>query len=117
VHCANCLVGEYATDIGKGMRPGNAIEVALDDHERALYVCGVASPYVWAKNFHAALRPAGEASALVIPMWNGDELHVQGAELMPINRATADSLYAGKPESFLSCRNFQFGAEYFPPTT
>ena len=77
-----------------------------------LYVCGVEQSYEWANNFHMALRPVAGARSHA-PTFNGCVVHARGAERLEIPEEAARALYPERDASFLTCRNFQFGAHYF----
>lgn len=111
VHCARCLRGAYVGAIGKGM-PVNT-DVPLDFAEgRILYVCGVASPSRWVNNFHLAVRVTpGESAEL--ETYNGDTVRIEGARRLEFTDTAARRDYGERDASFLTCRNFQFGAAYF----
>jgi hypothetical protein len=73
------------------------------------YLCGVASPYQWANNAHLAFR-ATEGRASQLTLWNGGVISVANAAAVRFTDAQALEFYPDKAMSFLTCRNFQFGA-------
>jgi hypothetical protein len=73
------------------------------------YLCGVASPYQWANNAHLAFRTI-EGRACQITLWNGGVIAVANAAPVCFTDAQALEFYPDKSKSFLTCRNFQFGA-------
>ena len=107
VHCASCLVGQYHRDIGPKMQVNTPIPVDIPENG-IFYICGVASPYSWANNFHLALRvkPGVRCS---LPTYNGDTVTADGAEQIPILPDDAAQLFPTRDRHFLTCRNFQFG--------
>lgn len=112
-HCARSLNGTFVKyEPGESYAPptNETVSIALADRDRFLYVCGVSERNVWALNFHAAMQPE-ENSSFDLEMLNGQRLFVQGARLLPI--PALPSGFAGLPDSFTTCRNYQFGVEYF----
>ena len=77
-----------------------------------LYLCGVASPYRWERNAHLAVivAPGHDAS---VQLWNGDTVKITGARQIVFDDNAAKDRYPEKGREFLTCRNFQFGAQYF----
>jgi hypothetical protein len=73
------------------------------------YLCGVASPYQWANNAHLAFH-ATEGCASQFTLWNGGVITVVNAAAVRFTDAQALEFYPDKAKSFLTCRNFQFGA-------
>jgi hypothetical protein len=76
------------------------------------YICGVAYPYKWANNMHLALIENPEQNA-ELQLYNGDVLEVLGAEQYVFDDRAARELYPNRGPEFLTCRNFQFGVQYF----
>jgi len=111
VHCARCLVGSYEKRVGT-RAPVN-VAVPLTGHHTGdlLYFCGVAMPYRWANNFHLAVR-VQPGSVTTAPMSNGDTFIVHGAARVAFDAAAAERSFAGRGKDFLTCRNFQFGAQF-----
>jgi len=111
IHCARCLVGEYDNAFGRNA-PVNKTVALTHEQGTILYFCGVANPYKWDNNAHLAGRvKAGAVSRLAL--YNGDVLIVDGLEAIPIAAKPAEALFPQKDASFLTCRNFQFGAQVF----
>lgn len=109
-HCAKCLVGEWERRINPNIISPARVEL---DHRpgEILYICGVAEPYNWWKNFHlVVLTGSGVATRR---MSNGMVVTVQGGTEIPFGPEAAKELYPRKGRKFLSCRNFQFGASKF----
>lgn len=110
-HCARCLRGEYVKAVGLDT-PVNE-DVALDyPNGTVLYLCGVSTPYQWRNNLHLPVRVMAGAVAEV-EAWNGDRVTITGAEPMPIDGLVARRAFPTRTSAFLTCRNFQFGAQYF----
>lgn len=102
-HCARCLIGNYDKRISPTMKEGRGI--ALED--AVYYLCGVAQPFRWEKNFHLAFRPATGKS--VHYESNGITIDIEGAEQLPISQ---DNIDVGHPKAkfkaYNTCRNWQF---------
>lgn len=107
-HCAKSLKGEFS----KKARTPVGRTVAFDEKSSDyVYVCGVSDPYDRDNNFHAALRYKFNSAARV-KTYNGYEIEFKNAELLPI--PDTPEKYKNKPEEFTTCRNFRFGAHYYP---
>lgn len=109
VHCASCLVGDYSEFIS----PSSSFEchdLILDEYQGEIfYLCGVAKPFNWDRNFHLAFRLApGEGFTCEE---HGVSLTVTNAQR--INFEVFDARNKGKspnrtkPE-FSTCRNWIF---------
>jgi hypothetical protein len=110
-HCARCLRGDYVKAVGLKM-PVNE-DLALDYPEGTiLYLCGVSTPYQWRNNLHLAVRVKAGATATA-GAWTGDRVEILGAEALPIDGLVARRAFPSRNSAFLTCRNFQFGAQYF----
>lgn len=111
VHCANCLVGNYCGEVSNSMLSGRR-HVLAHPVGTVLYLCGVASPYRWTHNAHLAMKvdPGHTAS---VKLWQGDTVEIEGARQLLFDDAVARRMYPDKGRDFLTCRNFQFGAQYF----
>lgn len=66
-------------------------------------------PYQWANNAHLAFR-ATQGRASKITLWSAGVITVVNAAPVRFTDAQALEFYPDKAESFLTCRNFQFGA-------
>jgi hypothetical protein len=113
VHCARCLIGPYEKKIST--RALVNVEVDLTGYSVGdiVYVCGVASPYKWANNFHLAARVTegyDKGEYAVGSMASGDQFFLRGAAKIPFTAEAAERAFAGRGKDFLTCRNFQFGA-------
>lgn len=113
VHCARCLVGRYEKKIGTKM-PVNVPVVLEHDAGDLVYFCGVAYPYRWDRNMHLAVRVTGDpADTAKVDLWTGGTFEVAGARAFPFDAQAAQDRFDGLGRAFLTCRNFQFGAQVF----
>lgn len=121
-HCARCLVGSQERRVHTAT-PVN-VDIPLPNLKAGdvFYICGVASPWEWANNLHLACRVVPEQNTLFTssktPVPNasvlsyvGDRVTVTGAILLPFGDGIARRHYPDRDRGFLTCRNFQFGAE------
>lgn len=113
VHCARCFKGSYSKTFGLKM-PVNANTWADYEEGTLLYFCGVSAPYRWANNFHLAGRVRKDAPAKVVTLWNGDTITVLGLDVIEIDASIAEKAFPDLGKEYLTCRNFQFGAQMFP---
>lgn len=112
VHCARCLVGSYDQQFGLKMPVNQTIPVAGADAGAILYFCGVSTPYRWERNAHLAVVVTCVAGDMArLELYTGDILEVAGAVALPFTDETARRDYPSRSAAFLTCRNFQFGAE------
>jgi hypothetical protein len=111
-HCARCLVGDYVKQVGLGMRLNEPVEIAGQPGD-LFYLCGVSKPYRWANNFHLALRVTPGAQARS-ELFLGGAVVADGFEAVPFAAAAAAEQFPGLGAAYLTCRNFQFGAQLFP---
>jgi hypothetical protein len=108
-HCAGCLKGSYVEGV-VGVDMPAAIDLQFGAAAGELfYLCGVASPYQWARNAHLAFR-AMPGSLARLTLFNGGLVTVANAAPVLFTDAQALEFYPGKGTAFLTCRNFQFGA-------
>jgi hypothetical protein len=107
-HCARCLKGSYEKLISVSMPLNKYIEIPQTGD--ALYICGVASPYKWANNFHLALQDGDGIIERVL--YNGIKLTAIGKEL-EFDAAPAFIKYQRYGKEFTTCRNFQFGVWFY----
>ncbi len=111
VHCAECLRGPRLPDVNKQLAQGG--RAVLNAKAGSLiYICGVASPRNWSNNFHLAFRVT-DGGQTVSQLYSGAGVTVSNAVAVPIADTTARRLFPDLPEAFLTCRNFQFGAQQF----
>ncbi|MER9652475.1 hypothetical protein NKJ26_03020 [Mesorhizobium sp. M0152] len=111
-HCAKCLKGEYENDFGLRV-PTNTWRTLKGYQESDIvYVCAVSRPYNWHRNRHLVVRvKAGSHAGL--DLWTGDRVLLDNAEIIRFTGQVAAERYADKGEDFTTCRNFQFGAQFF----
>jgi hypothetical protein len=116
VHCAKSLLGRYDTRIG----PKAAGDYELDESPAGvIYLCGVAKPYRWSANVHAAW--AVDPDAFFSFETNGISGVVEGGRQLVIPRPVPrPALAHGEARAYFTCRNWQFAARYgpeLPPAT
>lgn len=110
-HCAKCLQGRYI----KGFNPDVRLEAPVTLHvpeDSVLYFCGVTQHFDWSKNLHLAAK-VKDKSIVEHQLFNGVKLVLINAEQIHFDDEAARKLYPDRPERYLSCRNFQFGAQYY----
>lgn len=112
VHCARCLIGEYSKAFGLKMAAGEAVLLPYEEGD-ILYFCGVAKPYKWDNNMHLAGVIEIGHPAIELVLHTGHKMTVAGVRPIGINAESAERLYPHLPKAFLTCRNFQFGVQYF----
>jgi hypothetical protein len=82
------------------------------------YLCGVSRPYKHDNNFHLAFRASANPEAVICSsLYTGAQFKIQGAEAIPFDSFAAYSKYLSKSDKYLTCRNFQFGAQFFNTET
>jgi len=111
-HCAKCLPGPFLVNWQRPFPMNQEIELRAVGTIRAVYICGVADSG-YRHNFHAPIVPDPNGRELVLPMVKGQQLIIQGAHLLEI--PPLPDGFLGKDRSFTTCRNFQFGVQYFGP--
>jgi hypothetical protein len=111
VHCINCLIGHKIKEVNKHMRTNVPLEIMVHEGE-AFYLCGVTYPYEWPLNLHLAVI-AEEGAMAEKKMSNGDTAIIYGGRELPIDERFALEYYKDKGRLFYTCRNFQFGVQYF----
>lgn len=111
-HCAKCLKGAYENNFGLKV-PVN-VDRMLEGYGEGdlVYVCAVSRPYNWHRNRHLAVRVREGASAS-LELFTGDVIHLTNAEQIRFSGQVAAERYADKGREFVTCRNFQFGAQLF----
>lgn len=100
-HCAKCLIGEYDTRISNHITEIHNIPLS----DCIYYLCGVAQPYNWHRNFHLAFAPS--AGKLLTYENNGISVEIEDAVPLPIddsNNNHPKMIY----KSYSTCRNWQF---------
>lgn len=110
VHCARCLKGSYVKAVNNRMSAGST---EVGNPGEIIYICGVSTPYKWANNFHLVLLCSEDAEPFSVELYNGIAISVSGANRINFDASAAKRLFPEKGSNFLTCRNFQFGAQYF----
>ncbi len=108
VHCARSLKGEYSTQIVRDM--GKKSEILLNEFPaKIVYLCGVAQPYNWSKNFHLALLADEGYGPLPIDEL-GIKMAVRNAIPLPIETTSMRAINHSKisQKAYATCRNWQF---------
>jgi len=77
-----------------------------------LYLCGVSNPYRWNCNLHIAVR-VKRGSIANVPTHTGDVITLVDCEKINFDDTAAARLFPDLGRSFLTCRNFQFGAYFY----
>ncbi len=102
VHCAKCLLGEYDERVYPEMETARNLVLKPAPY---YYLCGVAKPYRWGKNFHLAFREK-EGAKLTFSE-NGILITIDNAERVTFSQADIDQK---DPHAFQSqyctCRNW-----------
>ena len=109
-HWAKSLLGSYSKKINKHRRIEKNI-VLNECNSEIFYLCGVAKPYKWEKNFHLALRYK-KGSKITISK-KGLNLEMENAEELPINFDITKCNHIKKfDKKYSTCRNWQFAYLY-----
>lgn len=108
-HCARCLKGHYVfTGPKMCWQMNRAVSLDLKG-ARLGYICGVTTRG-WATNLHIPFRPKlGSVVEAELP--NRQQLRLVDAEKLDIR--PLPNGWKGFDRSFTTCRNFQFGVQYF----
>lgn len=112
VHCARCLRGNYEKVIGSKMPTNQRLDLGGYTEGAVLYLCGVSAPYRWASNAHLAVKVKKGAVATVT-LYTGDVVQMFDCIALPFDDKVARERFPERSIAFLSCRNFQFAAQYF----
>ena len=79
--------------------------IALEDS--VYYLCGVAQPFKWEKNFHLAFMP--QPGSTIHYESNGITVEIEGAVQLPICTDNIDQSHPkARLKSYHTCRNWQF---------
>jgi hypothetical protein len=108
-HCIGCLIGHKLREVNKHIRTNVLHELFVHQGE-AFYLCG--TTYEWAKNLHLAVI-AEDGEEAEKKMSNGDTAIIYGGRELPIDNRFALEFYRERGKLFYTCRNFQFGVQYF----
>ena len=111
-HCAKCLVGKYSKAFSPRMPRNQPIS---EDYniDTILYFCGVSTPYKWDNNFHFVGKVSDTNTKITIPLYSGDAITIEGIKQINIDPTIALLDYPDLSEKYLTCRNFQLGAQLF----
>jgi len=105
-HCAKCLQGAFSKRIKSSISQAQDIELNEADAD-IFYLCGVAQPFNWAKNFHLAFRHK-EGETLDFES-NGICLTIENAERIEFSEEDiAPNDPNGHKKVYNTCRNWQF---------
>lgn len=112
-HCANCLRGKYTDYLG--IHAPTNVELSMDESKSwdYIYLCGV-SRAGYLTNLHLPVRYAFGGTASVTDH-AGLTFTFFNAEPVAIPALPED--FMGYDRSFTTCRNFQFGWEYYKNAT
>lgn len=113
VHCAQCLKGHYVAVVGREMATNRTLKFQAWPGD-IFYLCGVSSPYKWENNFHLAFKATDSMDDRChVFSHTGDKFEIEGAIELPFDDTEARERFPNLSEPFLTCRNFQFAAQYF----
>lgn len=113
-HCAKCLLGNFDWRVRSDMAVDQWIKLTKHGAGEILYFCGVAYPWRWQSNFHLAGVVDPEAPEIRMRLYTGQFIRVKGLRKLEFTDAEAKKHYSHLGRKFVTCRNFQFAAEYFP---
>jgi len=111
-HCAKCLQGAYENDFGLRVPTNEWRELKGWQEGEIAYVCAVSRPYNWHRNRHLVVR-VKKGSRAGLDLFTGDAVLLQNAELIRFDGRAAAERFGDKGAEFTTCRNFQFGAQFF----
>jgi hypothetical protein len=111
VHCINCLVGPRFKEVQREMITNIPIKIDVP-LGAAFYICGVSGSMRWRDNFHLVVV-CDEESKAGKKTYTGDLIVLFGGRELPIDGKYAKQFYQAKGHLFYTCRNFQFGVQYF----
>ena len=111
VHCARCLIGGYESGF-KATAMGGVLRGRVGD---TLYLCGVSQAFSMANNYHRALEVTLDPSDVVTDQLYGRAglITIIGARVIAFDGAAAKERFPSLGPAFLTCRNFQFGAQHY----
>ncbi len=107
-HCQKSLRGKSDPRFKKNMIIGKLFELAEPKNYKHIYLCGVTAKKY--PGLHFALLPESGASAHTVT-YNGIEISVIGAKAL--NIPYLPDGFAGMSRNYTTCRNWQFGVEYY----
>lgn len=123
-HCIHCLIGKRCWDLPQYPNSNTPYQVKLELHEDELipphthngeiihYYCFVSQPYVWNRNLHIPFIYK-EGSVASVEKFGGDKIVIRNAEFLPFDDKKTLALYPHRDKDTITCRNFQFGVDYF----
>lgn len=115
-HCLPCLVGTRVKAVSPMMFDNGNASVSFNCRPSDfVYICGVSHSWEHKKNFHLVGSPAVDQSA-TSKTFRGVGVEIRGASRIEINAEPAKTLYPDLDRSYLTCRNFQFGAQMYGKT-
>ncbi len=110
-HCAKCLVSTSDRRVHKGMLCDTDIPLDYGAIENPYtYLCGVSAQLKYENNLHLPMLYAPGKTAQAVTH-TGDIVTVSNMEALSIT-ALPDG-FRGLSRKFTTCRNFQFGVEFF----
>jgi len=107
-HCQRSLRGVNDPRFRKGMNIGRSFELKSPDTYQYIYLCGVTARKY--PGLHLALLPERNATAQDVT-YNGIEISVTGARKLDIPNLPDG--FADMSRAYTTCRNWQFGIEYY----
>jgi hypothetical protein len=112
-HCLPCLLGSRVKAVKPSMvEDGNRILSVTCKPTEFVYICGVSYSFEHAKNFHLVASPT-EGETATAKTFRGVGVEIRGASRIQIDAQPAKNLYPHLDSSYLTCRNFQFGAQVY----
>jgi hypothetical protein len=107
-HCQKSLLGVNDLRFKKSMLIGRSFELLEPINYQYIYLCGVTAKKY--PGLHLALLPKSAASAHATT-YNGMEISVTGARGLSIPYLPDG--FAEMSRKYTTCRNWQFGVEYY----
>ncbi len=107
-HCQKSLLGTNDLRFKRDMIIGRSLELKEATNYKYIYLCGVTSPKY--PGLHLALLPEVGSTAHDTT-YNGIEILVIGARKLEIPYLPDG--FANMSRKYTTCRNWQFGVEYF----
>lgn len=122
-HCKYCLIGDDCKDLPKKPEANKEYAIKLQEYPALIppythkgeiihYYCYL-SPYGYNKHIHIPFIYKKDSECRVSANNNGGELVFKNAEFLPFSKEKALKLYPHLDCYYTSCRNFQFGVDYF----
>lgn len=111
-HCMSCLVGDRVEAVKHKFPIGKTLQLHTLEPGHIYYLCGVSDNYLWQNNFHVTFTDG--KWDIEAEMYNGAKVILRGVQPVHFDGEAAKRDYPHLGKKFLTCRNFQFGAEHFP---